>query len=154
MWFLAGTAGVPPIAERTCTVPADKAVLFPVINCINWMGAPSDTSTSIRNDAKAWLTHVSEMEASVDGVALEGLANFAFFSPSNFFFTAPATDDECVWPGMSGRREACSIGYWLMLEPLSPGPHTIHFRGQVVWAATFPNVQEFETEVTYHLTVE
>jgi hypothetical protein len=35
-----------------------------------------------------------------------------------------------------------------MLAPLSAGSHTIHFRGQVN-----PDLLDFETEVTYHLTV-
>jgi hypothetical protein len=41
-----------------------------------------------------------------------------------------------------------------MLEPLDPGQRTIHFRGKWVFPGQFPNTYIFETEVTYHLTVQ
>ena len=37
---------------------------------------------------------------------------------------------------------------------LSPGQHTIVFRGKYVMPGTFPDVEIFENEVTYHLTVQ
>jgi len=38
-------------------------------------------------------------------------------------------------------------GWYLMLEPLSRGQHTIHF------SATIPGFGDFSFDVTYHLNV-
>ncbi|HEY1497424.1 MAG TPA: hypothetical protein VGF49_22860 [Candidatus Solibacter sp.] len=41
---------------------------------------------------------------------------------------------------------AASDGYWLMLNPLSPGPHIINFGG------TAKNTS-FQLDITYNITV-
>ena len=40
-------------------------------------------------------------------------------------------------------------GYWILLSPLPPGPHTIFIRGVI----DFGGGNTFEVEVTYNLTV-
>ncbi len=49
------------------------------------------------------------------------------------------------------RKTAFSDGWWVMLVPLTLGPHTIHFLGNLKvpeWKV------DFTTEVTYHLVVK
>jgi hypothetical protein len=41
-------------------------------------------------------------------------------------------------------------GYWIMLRPLPPGEHKLHFSGSVTW----PDKSTFGTELTYTLTVK
>ena len=57
--------------------------------------------------------------------------------PEFFGFDAP--------PGASSL--ALTQGYYLMLAPLSVGPHTLHFTG------TFGEPFNFTLDVTYNLTV-
>jgi hypothetical protein len=153
VWFLAGTSGDPPIAERTCTVPANKAILFPILNVIGATPFDGETDAQVAAACRMWMDWVTEMEARVDGRALQDLGSYRFPSPI-FSFTAPEAE-HALFPVYAGTQTGGqSEGYWIMLEPLSPGPHTIYFRGKIVFPAVYPNVGVWETQLTYHLTVE
>jgi hypothetical protein len=151
VWFLVGTNNW-PFAERTCSVPAGKAVLFPIVNFIGVIPVEGATLAQLRSVSQYWMDHVTVLEASLDGRAFHGLANYRFQS-GPFEYTMPLPPDALA-PEYAGTHQAWADGYWIMLEPLAPGQHTIQFRGKFVWAATYPNVGTFETGVTYHLTVE
>jgi hypothetical protein len=151
VWFLAGTIGTE--AERTCTVPADKALLIPIINGFFWIPTDGPTPEALRAVAKEILDHVTEVEMTVDGVSLQGLQNFRFQSPDFFNFTGPAEEEETIFPAQTGTHLTYADGYYVMLEPLAPGEHTIWFRAKMVFPATFPQIQVFELNITYHLTM-
>jgi hypothetical protein len=97
VWFLCGTTGNPPTAERTVTIPVGKAVLFPIVNC--FFAAPVDGTTDdqLRAGSKASIDHVTDLEAVVDGRALQGLANYRFASPMYEYTSPPA--DQALWGG-------------------------------------------------------
>jgi hypothetical protein len=152
VWFLYGTFGTS--VERTCTVPSDKAIFFPLYCASFWIPTDGDTPEIIRAGAIRCIDATTELEASVDGVALNGLGNYRFHSPDFYYFTGPSDDPDPVFVGGMGTHLAYGDGYWVMLEPLSPGEHTVWFHAKSVYPATFPNVQVFEVTVTYHLTVE
>jgi hypothetical protein len=152
VWLVAGTIGA--TAERTFTVPADKAIFFPIVNFGAWIPADATTVEGLRAVAKYWMDHVPELEVTVDGVALQGLQNYRFQSPASFTLVGPADEADTFMMAQTGTHEGFADGYWIMLEPLSPGPHTVYFRGKIVLPATFPDVQEFEAEVTCHITVQ
>jgi len=146
VWFLAGTFG--GSAERTCTVPAGKAILFPIINAeCSTVEGNGKTEEELSACAKDLIDHVRVKEAKVDGMPLIDLNNYRVQSPL-FRFRLPPNNILGLSPGSS---PSVSDGYWILLEPLSTGPHTIHFRG----VAPFPEFGfTFKTEVTYTLTVE
>jgi hypothetical protein len=91
----------------------------------------------------------TKLHVSVDGVTLNDLRAYRFQSPV-FFFDLPSADNIFQYIGcnVSGRQgPSVSDGYWVMLDPLPPGPHTIEFGG------TIPANNNFTTDVTYHLTI-
>ena len=55
--------------------------------------------------------------------------------------------DPCI---TGTQQKGVSDGYWLMLYPLSPGTHTLHFRATLV----FPDGTRFTPEATYNLIVQ
>lgn len=163
VWFLAGTFG--GSVERKCTMPAEKAILFPIINA-EWSVVEANsidgkcflpdvisgtTEEALRACAKAQIDHVTIKEASVDGVQLQDLDNYRVESPL-FEFTLPKNN---ILGLPAGSSPSVSDGYWILLAPLPVGKHTVHFRG----VAVFPNPKPkkppfvFETEVTYSLSV-
>jgi hypothetical protein len=162
--FLAGTTDG-SIADRKCTVPVGKAILFPIINA-EWSvveaqangdacfvpASPSGTSDkALRACATAQINHVTKLEASVDGVPLQDLTNYRAVSPPFNFTSVPGNPfGVCQPAGCSSH--AVADGYWIMLTPLSPGAHTVQFRGE----AFFPELNNFTfvTGATYHLTVQ
>jgi hypothetical protein len=103
--------------------------------------------------ARQPIDHVTAVSATLDGVPVTGLSlppeNSKYRATSPLFEfdgdrSLQATFDPCVGPG----HKAVSDGYWIMLKPLSPGPHTLVFSG----TETFPG-GSFTVTVTYNLTI-
>jgi hypothetical protein len=172
--FLAGTPGDP--VTNSCTVPTGKAIMFPVFN-VEWSVAeaiaqqnatpgqscflpdqPNGTSdAALQACATAQANHAlaadASLKADVDGVTLQNLTNYRAVSPpftfttvdGNPFGLCPA-DGPCP---LTSR--AVADGFWIILTPLSPGAHTIHFTASV----PFPELRfTFNTDTTYHLTIQ
>ena len=151
VWYLAATGGG-GVYERTCTAPAGKGVLVPIMPWIFAIPMDGTTDGEILRGARTAVDHVTEVEADLDGVVMTGLWSYRAESPY-FGYDAPP-GDQCWVPDYGGTHRAVADGYWLVLKPLAPGPHTLHFRAKCVFPAVYPNVSVFEGEVTYHLTVE
>jgi hypothetical protein len=86
---------------------------------------------------------LSDLEASIDGVAVQNLDRYIHTSPF-FEFTVPENNILGVDAGSTG--QSISNGAHLMLAPLTPGEHTIHFH------ASYPDL-EFTVDTNYHITV-
>ena len=157
VWFLRGTTGdepgTPP-TQRVCEIPTGAALFFPIIN-VEWSVAegpcPLDTSggpsNPLRACARAFMNHVTALEASIDGRQLRDLWDYRVSSRVFEFNPVPGN----VFGLPPGQTQAASDGYWLLLTPLPPGTHTVHFRG----AAVFPEFDGFEfiSNVTYTVKV-
>jgi hypothetical protein len=153
VWFVAGsTSGVPPVT-RTFDVPPGKFVLFPLINWIVANG-PDPGFSNTAEEATALVDGTvdpAQLFAEVDGAAISDLAGRRERAPENFTFTV--TND--TFPAGT-YTDANADGYWVMLEPLSAGPHTLHFGGTSK-DFTGPDpaltVPSFTIDVTDDLTV-
>ena len=78
-------------AERTCTIPTDKAILFPVVNTeCSYAEFPKLTSESaLRQYAVSEQNNVQNAQAKVDGVLLQASQMARVQSPL-FSFTFPS----------------------------------------------------------------
>ena len=102
--------------------------------------------------ARQAIDHVTALSAALDGTPISGLSlppgdsGYRATSPLFEFNgdTSLLQFDPCVGPGHKG----VSDGYWVILKPLSPGPHTLTFSG----TETFPT-GSFTVTVTYNLTI-
>ena len=152
---MAGTFG--GTAERTIKIPAGKAIFFPLSNQFNdypcpdpaFQPAPGQSLYDfLRAIDAVGVDAVSAMEADVDGVPVKNLFNYRGTSgPDLTVFTAGPgwlSLDPCVTPGEP--QVGVSDGYWLMLKPLKPGQHLIHFSADI-------DSFNFHLDVTYHVTV-
>jgi len=143
--FLVGGGGN---ATRTCTVPRGTAIFFPIINaeCSTVEPDPfyGGTEYNLHSCAASWgnATDVKSLKVSVDGAQLQNLQKTRAQSPV-FTFHSVASGNL----GVDATGSSVSDGYWVLLNPLSPGKHTIHFEG------TAPDVGNYQS-VTYNLTVE
>jgi hypothetical protein len=166
VWFLGGTFSTTPgpggpvnLANRTGTVPAGKALFFPIIDFeIDNAVPPPGTNTTfttaeLRAQAKAVMDGASGITCTIDGVAVNNLANvlttpYRVTTPV-FNYRLPATDnvDQFFGANISGLiTGAVADGVSLMLAPLPPGQHTIHFTGAI------PSFS-FALDITYNITV-
>ena len=124
VWFLAGS-WIGPV-ERSCTVPAGKALFFPLQN-IAFFGFPDDpwpySPYADEEDARVGLAAQNDdsggRSATIDGVAIQDLDDYRVTSP---VFGAQ-------WPGWIYLYPMVDDGWYLMLAPLSEGAHTVEFTG-------------------------
>ncbi len=146
VWFLAGTFG--GLVERNCTIPAGKALFFPVINSVAFKPAGFETLLDLRRLAADTIDAVTNLSCSIDGEPVSvNLFNFRVKSP---VFTVIAPPNGLVPPGFlsvpGNTDSAVSDGYWLLISPLTQGDHTIHFHAETE--------DGFEQDVTYFLSIE
>lgn len=145
VWLLAGTTG--GSATRSCTVPTGKAILFPIINaeCSTAEGNGT-TEQQLRDCARALMDQVTVVAATVDGASLHGLTppNSPYRVESPLFNFDALSGNPFGIP--TGTTPSVSDGYWIMLHPLPPGVHTIHFHAEAPSLIT--------TDTTYTLVVK
>lgn len=144
VWFLGGAfTGV--ATTRDCTVPAGKAILFPIANveCSTVEPDPfhGGNEAELRACADAFQDTASGLSATIDDHEVQNLDQYRVQSPV-FDFCAPA-DNVLFIPGpVCG--QSVSDGVWILLAPPSHGNHRIHFEG-------FPG---FPIVVTYNITID
>jgi len=154
VWFLAGIFGGGTVT-RTCSVPEGKALFFPVINDVeintpNVCGSgPNNVSVKIlRAMSAASVNGAANLSVTVDGVVVKNLRCvqsevFEVALPANSIFV-PLCPPASVPAGVYS--PAVSDGYYVLLNPLRVGNHTLHFYAENP-AATLAQ------SVTYNLTV-
>lgn len=149
VWFLAGTSG--GAVARECTIPAGKAILAPIVNveCDFATDMSLSTEAELRSCAKADQDTVIEKQVTIDGVNVGNLDKYRFQSPL-FELTFPENNVAGVKPQTT---KAVSDGYWILLEPLSPGRHEIHSKA-ALGDPTTTGTTNFALDVKYLLTVE
>lgn len=154
VFFLVGTAGGDAVRSE-CVIPAGKAILFPVINVACAIPEDGGTKDEVVNlCSREYFDFVDTAQATVDGVAIKNvLQNYR--SSTWFSFTGAEGnlyDTYCTGVASGscyvGYHEfGYTDGYWIMLFPLTPGKHVIHFSGGITsWG--------FVVNVTYNLTVQ
>lgn len=155
VWFLAGTFG--GFVDRSCTVPAGKAILFPLLNAVVFCPLPGETVDDLRDQVNELIDvplseGTVELEATIDGVPIENLFDFRAESPP---FTIPAGGlIEEAFPECVG-TSAVSDGFWLLIPPLSEGSHVIEFRGArgAFEHSLFGPIDAFSAGVTYEIEI-
>jgi hypothetical protein len=165
-WFLAGTFSGGTIT-RTCTIPAGKALVFPVANawadntgCAPACPPTSYTPAQLLAIAKSIQNNATQLTCTIDGVPVSGLANAAPYRVSSVFsYTLPNDPNNVInyfvlnfcgaaAPGCYAAGgtvfPAASDGVFVYVSPLPIGKHTIHFS-----FAGSPSL-----DITYNLTVQ
>lgn len=142
VWFIAGTTG--GTATRTFDVPSDRYLLFPLVNVVvsefDFIGTV--TEAQLRAAAASVIDGVDSLLAAIDGVSITD--PFSYREASPLFSLEAATDNPFGAPAGS-LGNAVSDGFWIMLEPLGLGTHTIEFGGTISGAG-------FSVEVTDTIT--
>ena len=177
IWYLAGIAGSSEglpggSATRNCNVPEGKDILIPIFNTVcaeitdaalikDLLGLkpddeipPSQLKEGLTRCTDFFLNsdHLIEKRFSIDGQTLEGndLDDFRILSPQfqivypdgNVFEQAPT----------NVKQKAVSEGIWVLIKDLEPGVYEIEAFSHLIFPE-FGNF-EFQTDVTYHLTIE
>jgi hypothetical protein len=147
VWYLGGVNNG-GTAERSCAIPRGKSILFPIVNDV-WIQTPTDDPNNTEADFRRLANENlppsigGDLEATLDGVPIV----FNFMTPivrsQSPVFTATFPFDNFFGldPALLTGFPIVSDGFWVMLPPLAPGAHLLHFRaGQA-------------QDITYHLTI-
>ncbi len=143
--------------ERRCTIPLGKAIYFPIANISdsapeepNWacggMFPPLVTGTiaEMKKCVETFFTIPNPMYVSVDGKYIQHLGRH-YVASDAFSVTWP--DDNFLTALGEGPFPAgtyfpvVDVGYYVMLQPLSHGTHTLRWR-------------QGDVSHVYHLTIE
>lgn len=158
-WFLAGTNGGPVVRE--CTIPAGKALFFPLVNY--WLSPPADYYEMYPE--QEWIDYATELFAEkrastceltlrIDGQDLlpdlETMDEELYVIVLEPFSVVLGEDSWATkYGGLPGARETFVHGHWALLEPLPPGDYTLELGGELC-----NDAGGFSTSATYTLHVE
>ncbi len=118
VWFLATSDGTGAVT-RACTVPAGKTLFVPIAGTTQRSGNREPDCASMARIAADYLSqHVGQLSLAIDGVPVAGLERHRL-----------ATGD-CFAPGLrqvprSAARTSVADGWYVMLQPLPAGAHTL-----------------------------
>lgn len=148
VWFPDAVFSSSGAVTRDFTVPAGTAIFMPIVNA-SYIQFPTDdpqlTIDQMRAISKDAVDSMTNVSASIDGVAVSNIAAQRVQSPVFQFTNVPADSlgaADGVTPGSVGVDD----GYYLMLSPLSVGTHTIHVTGASAELG-------FSADVTVNITV-
>jgi hypothetical protein len=147
VWFLAGSAGSQQ--SRSCVIPYGKAVLVTPIDveCSLAENPTLKTVEDLRSCAATDQDKVNSLRLIIDGTPISNISKYRI-SSSMFNFTLPENNILGLEPQIT---QSVSDGYWIILEPLAKGNHTIISTG----AAIDPTgVYSFASDVSWKITIK
>jgi hypothetical protein len=136
VFFVAPLNGkVPPPCIRTFTVPANKHLLVPVlpITIDNIDTLPPLEIEQFYDSLDSVAAAPEDIFASIDGVAVTNLHQYRATSPPFSFYFREVDNHLSAYYGQTvvGLLDPLVVdGYWLLLEPLTPGPHVLRTGGR------------------------
>jgi hypothetical protein len=154
VFFLGFVPGFTPgTVTRSFTVPEGKYLFLPVMfyEADNVNTFPPLSVEELRDQAAGIVDNPIELHASIDGIEVPNLLEHRAISPVFSFFYEIA-DNFHTW-AFNGQPITGLIdpviadGYWLMVEPLPPGVHTLHFGGKLRNGTFIP------ADIIDHITV-
>lgn len=116
-----------------CHVPTGKAIFFGIttVECSTVEAPPffGATEEALRDCAKCWADLIvpSSLEVTLDGRELQQLSRYRAASPL-YTFEYPA-DNIFGIPGGPATGDSVADGYYIYLNPLSAGTHSLSFSG-------------------------
>ena len=167
VWFLGGRFCAPEVnancenvpVVRECTVPAGKALYFPVLNisCLdaeaknNFCGTAGPFITEMRAFVTGAIDETTDLAVTLDGKPLKVnlKRDFRVQSPVYTSIMPEGNLLQALGETVIGAGTYFGVddGVYVMLKPLHKGDHTLNFKGR------FPQF-DFSLDFTYKLTVK
>jgi hypothetical protein len=138
VYFLRGNVDLEPGIVRTgrngLTLRSDTAIFFPIICTItSRLVYPNAYNEMIRRYKSAESQREpSRLVATIDDIEITNPIEYYAESPE-FILDVPraSTLRKYFKPMMrSGKGEAVTAGYWILIKPLPPGKHRVRFEGK------------------------
>ena len=146
-----------PVHE--CEVKEGTSILFPILNvaCNNlavdtpFFGVNEQDQRICANKIIRDATLFDALHVNIDGIEVQNLEQYRIDSPAGGFeFTAIQNN---VFDTPVGDGTGVSDSFWILLEHLNPGKHTISFSGAINLDNIPPLMGLYEAGATYNLDV-
>ena len=150
VWFLPDSAE--GSHERQCTIPTGKAILVPLATGI-WHndGTESITDSDLPRLAKSCNNGAIFGSTSIDGQRLKDLEKYR--SETGFFkLNVTRVEGNYFGATKAGSWTAYADGYFLFIEPLPKGQHTIVLDTNVINAVQ--PACDYHTTLTYRVLIQ
>ena len=129
VWFLAGKFGdeTKDFPNRQCAIPMDRAILFPVVNCLaNPLEYPElkteqEIIDYVSNDEDA----IVKKECFLNGERMP----IERVKSDPLAFSLTISKDNAIGIKDGGSTIAAADGYWVFLKPLPKGEYILRFAG-------------------------
>ncbi len=145
VWFLADQLG--GREERTCSIPAGKAIFVPLLVGECDYSLPDVKSDEDLRRCSMAGNEYGVIEATVDGVKLKSLEQYR--TQSGFFnITIP---EDNIYGSRAGTFRALTDGFFVFLEPLPPGNHDVHLKVSVL--TPIEQQYTYNADWIYHLII-
>jgi hypothetical protein len=155
VWFLTGDpSGSGQTITRTCDVPEGATLFFPVINFVDINTPPTTCGKRVQNaknlqaETQPAINSIHSVSVTLDGRNITNTVlrlipqPFEVALPPDNLFAEFGCPEGIYSPAVDG-------GDYVLISPLTPGDHTIHFHGES--DSTF--FDHVEQDVTYNLTI-
>jgi hypothetical protein len=150
VFFLTGNWG--GVSKRDkCRPPAGKALFIPILVSFQDNGGVPEanlkTDAELERGSEVQADAMSGVSFSLDGQFVEPLAPFAVRA-APYEYTAPPEPNIYTCQGamgVTGLFKGYTSGYFVLLPPLSSGPHRIAMKGDV----NQPGEAPFKLDVTF-----
>lgn len=130
VWFLTGTFGNIVPFKRECSIPAGKAIFFPILVKEDSLVEDPDLKDTfeLSERCRHAMNNVVQLQAIIDGQMLDYDYLYCNCRVQSEAFKLTFPEDN-VYGVRSGQTTAVCDGYWLFLKPLTTGKHSIYFKG-------------------------
>jgi hypothetical protein len=140
---------------RTIQVPNDKGLFIPIMSAVVSQCETSDPLQAVANKDQSSIMPPS-LSLELDGVNLQDLPAY-ISNPAaigTFSVRFPAQDQAIFNINNPGPCDAVAGGRYVWTKKLSPGQHTVRFKGKL--RCTPPNCidTEYIEDLTYNITVQ
>jgi hypothetical protein len=143
-------SGMPSgISVRTIEVPRDKAFFVPIINVLKEYPSvntdqnprPGQTVEQfLKAEAAKYINLATNMKVVLDRDLIK-ITSKDRVATNLFYFKGNEDLSGCVGQAVTGQLQAgVSDGYWIVIDHLSPGRHTLHTHAEILATSIVPDV--------------
>ncbi len=143
-------SGMPSgISVRTIEVPRDKALFVPIINVLKEFPStntdqnprPGQTVEQyLKAEAATYINLATNMKVVLDRDLIK-ITSKERVATGLFNFKANKDLAGCVGQAVTGQVQVgVSDGYWIVIDHLSPGRHTLHTHAEILATSIVPDV--------------
>jgi len=155
VFFLGGATSSATLTRDNCTIPAGKAIFFPLVNTgyHNIDENPQLTAEELHQQNSFYWTGFVGATAEVDGVPVPNIEDYEVHTEV-FVFDFVADGPSSTPSTPSGTSTGVNYGVFLLLNPPAPGSHTIHFTGNLLFTLAEHGFDlVFDLDLTYNIDV-